>query len=63
MTGQEEVIEIKAARLHVLTGERWLAQAGRPDGSTQQNQFDVAMASAHFSAAMAITNVLLAEAS
>lgn len=53
---------IQNARGHVEQGERWLARATTSAGETlQRAAYEAAIATAHFSAAMAITNILLTD--
>lgn len=60
MTGPVEV-SISQAREHVTEGAAWLARAKRGGGSTAQDTCMATIATAHFTAAMAITNILLAD--
>jgi hypothetical protein len=55
-------LNVQVAREHVKTGERWLDQAcAYSSVSVQRGAMEAAIATAHFSAAMAITNILLAD--
>jgi hypothetical protein len=57
MTGQE-AISIEAAGEHVAAGELHLRAASRRDDGLEWNQHHATLAVAHFTASMAITNIL-----
>lgn len=54
-------LNVQLAREHVIKGRWWLRTAELPGGSAEQDAMEATMAAAHFSAAMAITNILLTD--
>lgn len=55
-------VNVQVAREYVEQGEAWLARASRSAGETLiRASYEAAIATAHFSAAMAITNILLTD--
>jgi len=52
---------MQVAREHLAEGERLLKRSARPGGSDAEDARLATMATAHFMASMAVTNILLAD--
>jgi hypothetical protein len=57
----DENVQVARAREHIAEGEKLLRRASLPGGTDAEDARLATMATAHFTASMAITNLLLAD--